>query len=116
MATLRIRKGATERIMLRWASSGYDYVNGVLFGSTAPLLITAPAHGLPDGWSVAVQNATGGASVLNARMTPPAPSDYRVVRVIDGNTLEMNDVNPTGWRPSTPAVLIFKEPPGLDGL
>lgn len=114
MASLEIRRGSSHRWMMRWSQPKLGYITGVTLNATAPLSITATAHGLPDGWLVAVQNATGGFSQLNAD-NPPTSSQYLRADVVDGGTLAVNRLNAVGFKPSQPATLVYRKPHDLIG-
>lgn len=114
MASLAIRRGSSHRWMMRWAQPRLAYITGVTLNATAPFTITATAHGLPDGWLVAIQNATGGFASFNAD-SPPASSQYLRADVVDGTTLAVNRVNAVGFKPSQPATLVYRKPHDLTG-
>ena len=114
MASLAIRRGSSHRWMMRWAQPRLAYITGVTLNATAPLTIAATAHGLPDGWLVAIQNATGGFASFNAD-SPPASNQYLRVDVVDGTTLAVNRVNAVGFKPSQPATLVYRKPHDLIG-
>ena len=109
MASLEIRRGSSHRWMMRWSQPKLGYITGVTLNATAPMSITATAHGLPDGWLVAIQNATGGFSQLNAD-NPPTSSQYLRADVVDGGTLAVNRLNAVGFKPSQPATLVYRKP------
>ena len=54
--TLTIRKGSAENIPIRLEQSAWSYATISAVSQTAPLRISAPAHGIPDGWRVAIMN------------------------------------------------------------
>ena len=112
MATVTIRKGTSPVRTMRWMQAVYGYVTGATLNASAPCTITAPTHGLPNGWLVAIQNATGGFSSL-AASNPPKPTEFRRVRVIDGDTLELNDLNAVGFKASGPVTLAYRLPVDL---
>jgi len=94
---LVIRKGATVRIPIRIESGEWDYAQITTIENTAPVRITAPSHGIPDGWRAAVMNAKGLVD-LNAENNPPKDAELRKITRIDGNTVEINDINAAGFK------------------
>lgn len=94
----RFHRGKTWSITLRWEREEIVYrpIEGV--EEVAPLVLTVPAHGLVTGWRVAITGVRG-MTELNAGSAPPAETDYRPVRVIDANTVEINEVNAATYRP-----------------
>jgi hypothetical protein len=89
---LTIQQGKTYSTTLRWASEPYVYKPITSVANTAPVRLTVPAHGLPDGWRFAV-SAVQGATGLNAKKSPPDASEYYEATVIDENTVDINTVN-----------------------
>jgi hypothetical protein len=74
---------------------------------TAPIQLTATAHGMPDDWLFAVTGCTG-PDRLNAENDPPKLpdsdrrlNDYFRGTVTDADTIEINAVNGTGLDPYT---------------
>lgn len=68
---LTIEQGKTFTQVIRWATDGdaYRAISGV--SSTAPVTVTATAHGIPSGWPVSVQSVKGMAS-MNTLVDMPA--------------------------------------------
>jgi hypothetical protein len=89
---LTIQQGKTYSTTLRWASEPYVYKPITSVANTAPVRLTVPAHGLPDGWRFAV-SAVQGATGLNAKKSPPEAKEYYEATVIDENTVDINNVN-----------------------
>jgi hypothetical protein len=77
---------------LRWASEPYVYKPITSVANTAPVRLTVPSHGLPDGWRFAV-SAVQGATGLNAKKSPPDAKEYYEATVVDANTVDINNVN-----------------------
>lgn len=116
MATVKVRQGATSRWVFRWAQSLREYVPILTVMKQAPLRISAPDHGVPNGWPVWFENASGGLAALKAAgPTPTADELYRPI-VIDADTLEFNVINARGWR-DTPAgaTLVYYSPLDITG-
>lgn len=97
MGDLRIRKGKTFSHVLRYGAEPYVYKEITAITRTAPVRITAPAHGLVNGWPVAVVSVLG-MKDINAENSPPKPGEYRPATVVDANTIEFNSVNAAGFK------------------
>jgi len=93
---LVIQQGKTFSQVVRWETSPiiYKAITGIT--KTAPALVTAVGHGVPDGWRVAIVSVVG-MTQINAKNDPPKQSDYHQARVIDANTIELNDINAAGY-------------------
>ena len=53
---LTIQQGRTFSLALRWESPPVVYRPITAIAQTAPARLTVPAHGVPDGWRVAITN------------------------------------------------------------
>lgn len=94
---LEIVKGASFSRVVRWSYADryiYRPITGI--AKTAPARVTSPAHGVPDGWPVAIASVTG-MRQINARGTPPRASDFHPATVIDVNTIDINAINAAGF-------------------
>lgn len=87
-----ILKGKTFSRVLRWESKPFVYKNITGISKAAPAVVTATAHGLPDGWRCAIVSATG-MTEINAENFPPKSSEFYKGTVLTANTVELNDVN-----------------------
>lgn len=97
---ITIRRGATIAIPIRIESSTLNYTDISSMTRTSPLRVTATAHGIPDGWRVAIQNA-GGMTQLNTPQDSVRDADLRRVTKVDANTLSFDGVNSSAWRAYT---------------
>jgi hypothetical protein len=78
-------------------------------------VLTVPAHGLVSGWRVAV-TAVRGMTEINAEHHPPWEADYRRVRVIGPDAIELNEINASDYRPyKGGGVVQYNSPADLDG-
>jgi hypothetical protein len=112
--TEKIRKGSTHKIVIRWEQDVVRYVPITGVTSAAPVVITATAHELPDGWRCSVSGIKGGGSALNARHAPPKQRDYMKGTLVGDNTIKLNDVNGAGWAAYTSGgILQFNLPVDL---
>lgn len=85
-------QGETYDEAFLWAAAPYLYRPITRILRQAPVRIQCPAHGLPDGWPVAIVSVQGMVQI-NAKHNPPLPIEYREATVIDADTLELNEVN-----------------------
>lgn len=107
---LTIRRGETVNLPIRIESDVLGYAPITAIAKSAPVRITAAAHGLPDGWRAAVVNVKGMAE-LNAANQPPKDAELRRVTVVDPNTVEFNAVNAAGFKAYvTGGQLVFYKP------
>ena len=98
--TLTIRKGSAENIPIRLEQSAWSYATISAVSQTAPLRISALAHGIPDGWRVAIMNVKA-VGDFAAQSNPPKDSDLRSVAVVDPTTVEFNAINGAAFRAHT---------------
>lgn len=90
---LTIRKGETFEQVFRWETEPFIVKPITAITRGVSVRITAPGHGLVNGWRVAVVSAQG-LTVLNARNNPPADDeDFRRATVIDADTIEFNGLS-----------------------
>ena len=89
---LSIDQGRTFRYVVRWEVLPivYKAVTGVVLGPSP--VVTAPGHGLPDGWRVALSGIKG-ATQLNALNNPPKDRDFSPASVRTADTFELNLIN-----------------------
>lgn len=95
--TLSVRRGSAEDIPIRIETGRWSYAGITAIGQTAPLRVTAPGHGVPDNWAVALMNvrAVGPFAAAN---NPPKPSDMHLATRVDADTVEFNVINGAGFR------------------
>lgn len=113
---LTIIQGKTFSRVLRWESLPYIYKPITSITKTAPAGIQATAHGLVDGWRVAVVSVQG-MTEINSKYNPPKPTDFRKVTVVDANNITLNAVNAAGFSTHTPSTgyLQYYTPVDLNG-
>lgn len=113
---LTIRRGETFRWTLRLEQSVQRYALITAMTQTAPIVITAEAHGLLDGWRTLITGAKG-MPQLNPKNSPPLASDYHQVSVVDADTIEINAVNAVNFPAyTTGGVLQYPAPMDLTGV
>lgn len=87
---LAIRKGATFAQMLRWEAPPIVWRPITAISLTAPVRLTVPAHGCPPNWRVNVS--------CNKSMRE-MDGVKGVATVIDADTIEINTINASGFKP-----------------
>lgn len=107
---ISIRRGATADIPIRIETEPLSYVAITNIARTAPCRITAPLHGLPNGWRAAIQNA-GGLTELNVPWDRLREADLREITRIDADTLDLPGVNSQSFRPYTAGGQLAYYPP-----
>lgn len=98
--TLTIRKGSAENIPIRLEQSDWSYASISAVLQTAPLRVTAPGHGIPDGWRAAIMNVKA-VGDFGAANNPPKDNELHTVTVIDADTVEFNAINGAAFRAHT---------------
>ena len=86
----KVYQGSTFNEVLRWESSLKVYAPITTITRSAPLVITAPAHGIPVEWRVKFTNILG-MTDLNSDTT------YHQVSGTTEDTLTFNAVNSLGF-------------------
>lgn len=89
---ITIVKGATFSRVLRWESTPYVYKAITAITKAAPASITSTAHGVPDGWRVAIVSVQG-MRQINAKNTPPRATDFHKATKTSADVIALNDVN-----------------------
>lgn len=106
---LKIYQGSTFRQILRWESSTKVYVPITGISKSAPMVVTAPNHGMPVGWRAKVTNA-GGMKEVNTL-------DYNIGTSVATNTVTFNQVNSLGFTTYTSGgVLEYNQPTPISNL
>jgi len=92
IVNLKIERGESFLYVVRWETVPivYKAITGIT--QSAPVVITAIAHGLTNGWRAAVVSAKG-MRQINAVNTPPKHKDYKVVTVLSADSIALNSVN-----------------------
>ena len=87
---LAIRKGATFAQTLRWEAPPIIWKPITAISLTAPVRLTVPAHGCPPNWRVNVSCNKSMREIDGAK---------GVATVIDADTIEINTINASGFKP-----------------
>lgn len=115
---ITIHKGSTFIKTLRWEVAPLISVPITGASQAAPVVITAAAHGVPDGWRVAIVGIPSGSMFeLNASAYPPKAADFKKATVLTANTLELNEVSSaeyTTW--TSGGFLVYYSPVDLAGF
>lgn len=93
-----IGQGKTFNPVLRWGAPPYIYKPITGITQAAPAVVTAASHGVPDGWRVAVVSVKG-MTQINAENNPPKSGDYVIATPLNSNTVELNEVNASEYKP-----------------
>lgn len=112
---LALTQGKTFNYVVRWEDDVYNYAAITAITNTAPAIVTATSHGIPDGWRTAVVSVKG-MTQINAENSPPKDSDYVDVKVTDPNTVSLNAVNAAGFKVyASGGYLQYRKPVNLTG-
>lgn len=107
---LKVYQGSTFREILRWESSTKVYAAITAITKSAPIVITAVAHGIPVGWRAKVTNVLGMKEV-NSTET------YHTVTGTTTDTVTINAVNALGYTDYTSGgVIEYNQPVDLTGM
>lgn len=107
--SLTIRRGASEDIPIRVESDVLVYKTITGIAASAPISITAVAHGMKDGWRAAVMNS--GVPEIDIAWDDPLDDSLRRITLIDADTVEFNDVNGISFTAYVAGgQLVYREP------
>lgn len=105
----KIYQGSTFTEVLRYESSVKVYVPISAVFKSAPMQVTANAHGMVAGWRCKISNVVG--------MTEVNSLDYIVATDVTTNDLTFNDVNSVGFKDYTSGgILEYNDPINLTGM
>ena len=107
---LRINQGATLRKPLLMMQPAYEYKPITAIQQTAPLLLTVPAHGLVGSWPIWIEGVTGWGDLGRDKAREP----FRLAKVIDASTLELNNISGIG-RTASGGLVVYQPPVDLAG-
>jgi hypothetical protein len=106
---LKVYQGSTFREILRWESSAKVYAPIVNISKTAPMVVTATAHGAPQNWRVKISGALG--------MKEANTTDYIITTAVTADTITFNEVNALAYSTYTGSgVLEYNQPVNLSGF
>lgn len=103
-----IFQGKTFSQVLRWESPLLSWREITGITNTAPVRITAPAHGVPDGWRIDIASVKGMSAINGARGT---------AHVVDVDTIEINALNASEFRAYAGGGYVsYRQPVDLSGM
>lgn len=91
-----VKAGATFYPTIRWAQKTLTAAVITAITQATPVVVTAPAHGMPNGWPAAVVGVNG-MSFINSERYPPYEADLHQGTVLDVNDVAFNDVSSALW-------------------
>ena len=107
---LHIIQGATLRKPLLMMQPQYQYKPIMAIQQTAPLLLTVPSHGLVGSWPIWIEGVTGWGDLGRDKARQP----FYLAKVIDANTLELNNISGIG-RNASGGLVVYQPPVDLTG-
>lgn len=111
-----IEQGKTFAQLLRWETLPIIYKQITNISQSAPVRLTVPGHGVPDGWRCAVTNVKG-MTEINATANALKDKDYHQATVVNQDIIEFNDTNATGFKPYlSGGTLQYNTPTNLAGF
>lgn len=113
---LVIEQGKTFQRVVRWETTPAVYKAITAIPQSAPVTLTVPGHGIPDGWKAAVIDVKGMVEV-NALSSPPSSKDFRRVTVVDADTVQFNEISAASFKPyRSGGYLVYFTPVTLTGF
>lgn len=111
-----VRAGETFHPTIRWGETTLKSAAITAITNAAPAVITATAHGVPNGWPVAVVSVVG-MTQINASRYPPSGRDMHNATVLTPDTLALNDVNSADWPAyASGGFVVYSAPQTLTGV
>lgn len=102
-------QGSTVYEILRWESTEIVYKPITNITKSAPVVITAPNHELPEDWRVKVTSVLGMTEINDT-------SNYHRVNSVTTDTVTIRDINSLNFKAYTSGgVLEYNKPIGLSG-
>jgi len=99
-ADITLIEGDTTTYTVRWESPDFGYAAITNITQSAPVTITATAHGMTDGWRAAVVSVKG-MTEINATTNALRDRDFHPVTVVNANSVEINAINAADFRAYT---------------
>lgn len=104
---ITLTQGKVFEFVLMYASDERVYMPIQAVPSVAPVRLTVPGHGMPDGWPFDI-SCVPRPDELNGR-------DY-IARVIDADTIEINELLGACWRTwSSGGIVSYQKPEDVTG-
>lgn len=92
-SNIQITQGATYSQTWRWGVQPIVYKAITAAVALTPLTVTVIAHGVPNGWPVALTDVQTFPKGVNAKQWPPTGDDFKQATVVDVNTLAFNSID-----------------------
>lgn len=109
-----VYQGATLNLPIRWESDTVQYREISAIAKSAPAVVTAAAHNIPDGWWVAVTDCLG-MTQINAT-NPPKDAEYLQATVLSSSQFSLNKVDAKSYTAYTSnGIVRYNEPIDLTG-
>jgi len=106
---LKVYQGSTFSKVLRWESNTKKYIPITAISKAAPMVVTAPSHGVPVGWRTKLTNISGMKEVAN--------TDYITNTATTLDTLTFNSINSLNYTAyASGGVLEYNQPIDLAGI
>lgn len=106
----KIYQGSTFREVLRRETSTKVYKSITGITKAAPVVITAPSHGIPVGWRAKVTNVTGMTDINSSE-------EYHTITEVTQDTVTVNAVNSLSFKDYVSGgVLEYNAPYDLSGV
>jgi hypothetical protein len=110
-----VQAGETWHMVVRWGTDELTTVPVTGITQAAPAVVTAPNHGVPYGWPVAL-NGVQGMTQINARSYPPRGEEWKKSLYVDGNTVALTDVSSADYSAYlSGGFLVYSTPANLTG-
>ncbi len=111
-----VSDGETFLPVIRWGTDVLMSVAITAITQSAPVVVTAVSHVLPDGWPVAVVSAKG-MSQINAARYPPQGPDWQPATVLTADTVKINGINSADFSAYTSGgFLVYSTPMNLTDM
>lgn len=105
---LKMYQGSTFREVLRWESSIKVYKPITNITKAAPAVVTATAHGIPEGWRARISGVLG--------MKEINSEDYNIITAATNDEVTFNSINASGYTAYTSGgILEYNSPVNLTG-
>jgi hypothetical protein len=106
---IKVYQGSTFSKVLRWESNTKKYIPITAISKSAPMVVTAPVHGVPVGWRTKLTNISGMKEVANI--------DYITNTATTADTLTFNTINSIAYTAYTSGgILEYNQPIDLTGM
>lgn len=110
---LSIVQGKTFEFVYRYADAELVYLPIVSMPSVMPVRLRVMEHGVPDGWPIRIEGAK---SPFELNSSAEDCDSYYFATYVDPDTIELNSVGASGWKPyGGGASIVFNKPYDMTG-